>query len=168
MCREPEIINQDSKITKYILADNRSLWIGSIYISKGLKKNLVEVFSNIKDTVSEKDWSTILVGGDWNIDAMDKTSKITEALLEITKQMGLTVSHGGRSRGNKTLDFIVSGREIQIIKVEVQETNLSDHYMIIAEVQIPIPKTTNKQRVLSKEAVDRITTDSIRHATNSI
>ena len=160
-------INQDSVITKMTLASNRIIWIGSTYIPKNSKKNLLEMFANIKQHVPESEWNRILLAGDWNINIDDPNHKNSQTLKTIEKQMGLNIYSPGHTRTGNTLDFIVAGDEIKIVDINKFRTIESDHCLLITEIEIPKPLTSSNTKIPDKKAANNITISSLREANNS-
>lgn len=165
--RKPVQLNKDSQIMKCTLANNRILWLGSIYISKGTKKNILEVFVGIKDIVPEGEWCRLLIAGDWNIDILNIQDKTTQTLTTVIKQMGLELHHTGPTRQLRCIDFAVTGREIKIVRKSTQPS-LSDHQLLIFEVQIPRSVCIAKTRIPSRTAAENITLSSLKNSTNTL
>ncbi len=163
----PYTLNEDSIISKALLADNRSVWIGSVYLSRASKKTLLETFSKVKEYVPEREWSRILLAGDWNIDILDQNNKLTQALKTITKQMGLKIHCSNETRGKKVIDFVVAGNDIKIERTLSVECHLSDHKMVLSETEIPKPLTSQKRKIPNRRAANFITLKSLENAKNS-
>jgi len=160
-------VNQDSTLTKAVLAGNRILWIGSIYIHKGTTKDILNTFSEIKKYVPQSEWRRLLLAGDWNVDIESQEDKYANTLKIILKQMQLHVHSVGPTRKGRTLDFIVAGMDIKVSNLNKVATLWSDHAILSAEIEIPISKTSSKIIIPNKKAAIKLTKNAIKGVKNS-
>jgi len=100
-------LNDDTVITKFVLAGNRFLWLSSLYINHGTKKNVLNTMAELQRHIPESDWPYIILAGDWNVNLNDKDNKITEALNYVWKSMNLNIIRCGNSRIEREIDFVV-------------------------------------------------------------
>ena len=168
-CKEHIIINQDSTLIKVTLANNRSAWIGSIYLPRKKKKDLLDLFGAIKEKVPEHEWSRMILGGDWNIDLKNEDKdKLKETLLTICKQMGLQTLTIGGTRKEKALDFFVVGRDINLENIKSTQNHLSDHAILLGEVTIPKPrKNQGKFKIPNRKMACDLTQKALKESTNT-
>ena len=164
---QPLSLNEDSNIIKCSLADNRSIWIGSIYISKKSKKNLLNLFANIKNHIPEAEWPRLLLAGDWNINLLDPSDKVTQALNLLIEQTGLSIYHAGPSRENHCLDYILAGRDITVTNLQKISSPYSDHAIITANIEIPKPTVSKNLKIPNRNAAEKITFASLAQSSNS-
>ena len=165
--REPVEINQDSQISKFTIANNRYVWIGSVYLHKKSKKEMKETLTEIQKQVPQTEWSYILLGGDWNIDIYDKKDKAAQTLREICKQMNLRICENGPTREDKVLDYFLTGNGIEVQKVTKTKSN-SDHMKVQMEIRVKKPDvTTKKMRIPNKKLANDITQQALDQATES-
>jgi len=154
---ESFFINADSQVTKYVVGGNRIIWFASLYLHKKSRKDMLDTFSKIQDLVPEKEWCKLLLAGDWNIDLNDHDDKVTQSLQIIIKQMGLKTFHSGPTRGNHIIDYIVTGSDIKLSNIQCKQNHVSDHSIILADLEIPKPKVSNDMMIPDRKKADYIT-----------
>ena len=157
-------INQDSIISKYILAGNRFMWVSSIYLNKGTKEKFMEVIARIQEIVPETEWPYLLLCGDWNIDinvksgndSVDANNEGTKQKVKrmnmvksICEQMKLEVKYKEGTRSGSTIDYVIHGSALKIEDIDIMNDNLtSDHGILVFNLKVKCPvKSTRKVRV---------------------
>src|SRR5690606_32218732 len=134
-----------------------------IYLAKYSRKNILELFSKIKETAPETQWSRILLVGDWNMNIDNEDQKKSQTLNLILKQMGLSIFKAGPTRVGNTLDFF-AGNGVKITQVEKLSSLASDHCMLLAELEVPIVKNAGKIEIPDRTAADVIAHSSLKEA----
>jgi len=170
-------INQDSFISKYIIASNRFIWMSSIYINKGTKKNFLDTMASIQEVVPEEEWPLLVLSGDWNIDisalesesesdkTMKQKMKRALAVKEICRQMNLNILCPGATRKESSINFIIYGSEIKIENViSSTMSDVSDHCKWTFDIEIACPKAKNSIRIPNRKLADSFTVNSLLKA----
>jgi hypothetical protein len=166
--RLPIKVNDDTQLVKVSLAGNRSLWLGSVYVSKGTKKEIMEIFGAVKESVPDCDWKNLMLLGDWNVDVSDGQNGVTQALQAICKQMKLrVVPPGTPTRGDSTIDYLICGIGVESFGVDVVGTDRSDHSLVITELMVPKPIQTRNLVLLDKGKAERMTLKALDRAYNA-
>jgi hypothetical protein len=175
-------INQDSVIAKYTIADNRIIWLSSIYINKGTKKAFMETISKVQEHVPEYEWPYILLCGDWNINIAATESrkaeeeqksiavKRAEAVKMVAKQMGLKIYYIDETRNESTIDYIIAGNALQIETIQVKENrNLSDHKILSFTLETKQPSNGNRMmKIPDRKLAESFTINSLEESANAI
>jgi len=165
----PIRLNDDTVITKFILAGNRFIWLSSMYINHGTRKNLLNTMAEIQNKIPETDWPYLILAGDWNINLKDKENKVTEALNIICKNMNLTVLRCGDSRKEREIDFFVCGSKIDVKDTKlVNCQDLSDHHAIWAEIAIKAPEKSLRTTKMPDKMISKdITIQSLQECSDA-
>ena len=116
----------------------------------------------------ESEWCRLLLMGDWNADLSDPNDKAAEVLKLVAKQMGLRIVETGPTRGNNTLDFALVGSQIKVEGIRKETTTLSDHDILLLDLQIPKPLKTNNLELPNKKMADRITLKAWKNSKNTL
>jgi len=173
----PYPINEDSVITKFTIANNRIIWICSLYLSKGTKTNFLEAMSNIQKIVPDYEWPNLLICGDWNIDISPKTEltigslpfKRYEMIKVIAKNMGLRIIHAGESRETRIIDYMMAGEALQIQDCNsIDPGELSDHNIITFKLICRnLGRKMNQIKVPNRKLAEAFTRNSLKKASDS-
>ena len=168
-------INQDSFLTKFIIASNRYIWLSSIYINRGTIKNFMDTMASIQLIVPESEWPYLMLCGDWNLDIdpyegelLDEKTwrqkvKRANAVKEICKQMGLMIKYSGGTRKNSVIDYVLHGSALSFEDdIYLEDREDSDHSVLIFRLNISCPiKTTKLFKVPNKKLATSFTINSL-------
>ena len=158
--QKEESVNKDCNLTRIVIDGVFVIWIGNIYLNKGLPKQIQKLFSIIQNKIPTNELQNLILIGDFNININNKSPKLT-LLNSLCKQFNLNINNPGRgTRYQNTLDFLISGNGIEAtIKENLQ--SCSDHNILIWDIKF---KTTQKQRTIyipNKKLAQEITETAI-------
>lgn len=135
-------INKDCEIARIIIDGVFILWIGNIYLNKGLPKQIQKLFSIINENIPENERQNIILLGDFNINLNKKSPKLT-LLNNLCKQFQLSIQDPkSGTRDLATLDFIITGKGIEAA-LEDNLKSCSDHNILTWRIHFnatPRPK----------------------------
>jgi len=171
-------INDDSFIKKFSIVGNRIIWISSIYLNRGNKTTFMDTITKIQHAVPKNEWPYMILCGDWNINLKEETNRSEESNKEnklkvmieaVAKQMGLKITHGGCSRENNIIDYMLIGAEIKIKEpMLIEPMNLSDHRLLSFEMTTEQPKKSLRTiYVPNKKLAQSFTINSLKEAENA-
>ena len=156
-------INGDSTLGKIIVAGNRYIILGSMYINHSTLKSIRNSFYNLRKQIPQEEKGYVVIAGDWNVDSTNINDKKFKLLHRLAKEEGWNVMSAGKTHGNKGLDFIIYGSQINIKEIETIPDTPSDHQAVkfIVEVEQP-SKSTKRIEVQNKKAIEKITLEAMR------
>jgi len=168
-CSTPIKLNDDTVITKFALASNRIVWLSSVYINKGTRKNVLDTMAEIQKNIPETDWPYIILAGDWNVNLKDGNSKPTQALNMVCKNMNLNIVSCGNSRNEREIDFIVCGSKIIISDTKLLSCEeQSDHYALWAEIKVKSPEISLRiAKMPNRKVSNDLTIKSLKDCTDA-
>jgi len=166
---EPMQINKDSNIVKINVGGDRNIWIGSIYIHKKLKRNLLDTFGEIQQHIPTKEWPYLLLGGDWNIDIRDGSDKVTQTLQIICNRMGLSIISCDCLRKKHEIDFFIIGKQIDIADKGNKPMSESDHNCSWIKIKVQAPPISLRNCTIpNKKLANKITQECLEKCHDGI
>ena len=131
-CQEISI-NKDCNLTRIVIDGVFVLWIGNIYLNRGIASQVNKLFSVIQESIPEHEIQNLILIGDFNINISRKSPK-TELLTKLSKQFQLKINNPGKaSRDFTTLDFQISGKRIEAT-IKENLPSCSDHKILIWDI----------------------------------
>jgi len=137
-----ENINKDCNLTRIVIDGVFVIWIGNIYLNRGLPKQINKLFSIIQTKIPTHEQQNIILLGDFNININNKSPKLT-LLNSLCKQFNLDINHPqSGTRMEATLDFLISGKGIEAT-IKDNLKSCSDHNILIWDINF---KATSKPK----------------------
>jgi hypothetical protein len=155
-------LSQDYGILKVVINGCR-LWILNVYLSKGTRTQVQEMFMSIERLLSVEDLNHLIIVGDFNIN-LKKQSDQLNTLKTLAKQLGLIVIEPNKAtRNDTTLDFAIASKALKVEAVVV-DTNLSDHNAVKFSITPPRFGKPKNLRILNRKIAADATMEAISEA----
>ncbi len=119
-------VNKDSSLYRFILDGVFILWLGNIYLNRGMPKQVQKLFSVIQKEVPDNEMKNLILIGDFNINLAEKSPKLI-LMQNLCKQFRLKIHETNEgTRGAAKLDYMICGSGIEVNSQEVYPSS-SDH-----------------------------------------
>ena len=153
-------INKDCNLTRIVIDGVFVLWIGNIYLNRGLPKQINKLFSVIQENIPEHEVQNLILIGDFNVNINIKSNKLI--LLEnLCKQFQLKINNPGKaSRDMTTLDFLISGKGVEA-KIKDNLDSCSDHNILIWDIIFKATSRPKNIYIPNKKIAEEITRTAI-------
>ncbi len=121
-----------------------SIWMINVYLSRGTKQQIQELFLNINRYIPYEDLRSLIILGDFNVN-LSKQSDRLDTLKALTKDLGLSIVEPSDStRNGFTLDFVICHSSYNAV-AECVNSKLSDHLAL--RISLKIPQTTKTPNI---------------------
>jgi len=162
------MLNDDSKLYRVVLHNNKILWLGNIYLNKGKATQLNHVFTEIIKNVPPEEYSLLILGGDWNINIRDGSDARTKLILTLAKQLKLQlITSEEDTRFLSLLDFFLVGSSIKFQSI-ASFNSPSDHQALVLEVGIPFPIAKKPVLIPNSKLAADVTSSTLIKSNNSL
>ncbi len=138
------------------------IWLGNIYLNRGLAKQVQKLFSIIQNEVPNHEKQNLILVGDFNVDLSKQSPKLT-LLKNLCKQFQLDLHETSEpTRGHAKLDFMICGSGISVNSHATYPSS-SDHKLILWGISFKNncspPKTKILNRLLAEEITNKCVMD---------
>ncbi len=134
-------INEDSKLLRLVLHQNKILWLCNIYLNRGCKQQIQKLFRVIRDEIPKEEWNRVVIVGDLNVNLMNSNDEKVKLLKALAREFGLELLEpNSPTRGEAKIDFALVSKDLKGC-LRVIDIKLSDHRPIALSIE---PSFVNK------------------------
>ncbi len=160
-------VNKDFNIYRMLIGRDKIIWLASVYLSKGTTNQLKLLFKKIYEQIPANEWKYLLLAGDYNFNLQKPEDKKIKLLNSLSKQFGLKVVRANaKTRTTGEPDFLLCGTAIKAKMLSLNKT-LSDHKMLIWEVELPCPLLKATDLLPNRKLAEEITMKAWNEARNA-
>jgi len=144
----------------------QTLWIVNVYLSKGSKTQIQELFMGVERYLTVDDMKHLIIVGDFNVNLRNCSDQL-DLIGALGKQLGLSVIDPLLfTRRGATLDFALVPKQAAV-RIDIIETVLSDHHAIRLTISIPDYKRTRTFRILDRSVASAGTLNAVWNSRNA-
>ena len=155
-------LNKDSNLLRLVLDGVFVIWLGNVYLNKGLSKQVQKLFSQIQTIIPEHERKNLILIGDFNINLNEPTNSKVILLRSLCKQFQLSVNEPKEgTRGSSKLDYLICGSGIEATFFDQCSTN-SDHDIIRWNIKFRATMKPKRIFIPNQKLAKEITELSIR------
>jgi len=141
-------------------------WLVNVYMTPGSKAQIQKLFRAIDRFIPKEELKTLFITGDFNVD-LEKSSDELDLLCNLAKELGLSIFKPDRcTRLNATLDYSIAYKSLDL-QIAVNESDLSDHRVIVTTIPIRKFRRPPNLRVVNKKLAVKATESALSKSNNA-
>ena len=150
-------INKDTVLTR-INFSNNYLWLVNTYLHGGTISKIQKLFGTIQNHVPMNEVSQLIMIGDFNINLKNKSSDAYILLEKLCKYLGVKIiTPSNDTRITAMLDYMICGKNIQVLNDKIIPKTPSDHSAVRWEVEVNFPTRIAQLKIPSRKTAEKIT-----------